>query len=60
MRVRLPPVTLTRRIGAACDTAQKSPEARHPSRPATLMVRFDSDRQKLTSAMQFVGVRHRL
>jgi len=51
---------LTRRIGAACETAQKSPEDRHPERPVTLIVRFDSERQKLTSAMQLSGVRHRL
>ena len=51
---------LTRRIGAAWETAQKSPEARQSVRPVTLMVRFASDRQKLTSAMQLVGVRQRL
>src|SRR6266542_1288138 len=60
INVRLPPVMLTRRIGAACETAQKSPEDRQPDRPMTLIVRFDSERQKLTSAMQLVGVRHRL
>ena len=51
---------LTRRIGAACETAQKSPDARQPDRPVTLIVRFDSERQKLSSAMQLSGVRHRL
>src|SRR5262245_144631 len=51
MNVSVPPVTLTRRIGAACETAQKLPAARQPDSPATLMVRFDSDRQKLTRAM---------
>src|SRR5439155_17328488 len=50
---RLPPVTATRRIGAACDTAQKSVPDWQPVPPATLMVRFDSERQKLSSAMQF-------
>ena len=47
---------LTRRIGAACDTAQKLAEARQPVPPATLIVRLDSERQKLFSAMQLVGV----
>src|SRR5215475_2047011 len=50
--VSRPPVTLTRRIGAACDTAQNSATARQPVSPATLIVRFDSDRQKLTRAWQ--------
>ena len=45
----------TRRIGAACETAQKSPEDRQSARPVTLIVRFDSERQKLTSAMQLFG-----
>ena len=44
---------LTRRIGEACDAAQKLPELRQPSRPVTLMVRFDTVRQKLSNAMQF-------
>ena len=37
--------------------AQKLAEARHPSWPVPLtwMVRLDSERQKLTSAMQFPG-----
>jgi hypothetical protein len=56
----LPPVTFTRRIGAACDTAQKLPEARQPSSPITLMVRLASERQKLSSAMQLAAVRQRL
>ena len=47
---------LTRRIGAACETAQKLPEERQSARPMTLIVRFDSERQKLTSAMQLSGV----
>ena len=51
---------LARRIGAACETAQKLPEERQPSRPMTLIVRFDSARQKLLRAMQLSGVRHRL
>ena len=60
MSVRLPPVMLTRRIGAACETAQKLPEDRHPDRPMTLTVRLDSERQKFTSAIQLSGVRQRL
>src|SRR6516165_1079458 len=51
---------LTRRRGAACETAQNSAEERQPDRPATLIVRFDRERQKLSSAMQLVGVKHRL
>ena len=43
----------TRRSGAACETAQKSVAAWQPVPPATLIVRFDSERQKLSSAMQF-------
>ena len=46
----------TRRSGAACDTAQKSVLAEQPVPPGllpvTLIVRFDSERQKLSSAMQ--------
>src|SRR5580765_6109864 len=58
--VRRPPVMLTRRIGAACDTAQNSAAARQPVSPATLIVRFDIDRQKLTRAWQLSGARQRL
>ena len=50
----------TRRIGAAWETAQNSAEDRQPVRPVTLIVRFESERQKLTSAMQLSGARHRL
>jgi hypothetical protein len=50
----MPPLTLTRRIGAACETAQKSVLAWQPLPPATSMVRLESDRQKLSSAVQFV------
>ncbi len=53
----------TRRIGAACDTAQKLPDDRQSLRPMTLMVRLDSDRQKLFSARQLLVPllsRHRL
>ena len=54
-------MTSTRRIGAACETAQNSPEDTDSSdRPITLIVRFDTERQKLTSAMQFVAVKQRL
>jgi hypothetical protein len=59
MKVMLP-LTFTRRSGAACDTAQNSPEARQPDSPATLMVRLDSERQKFTSAMQLSAARQRL
>ena len=53
MNERLPLAMLTRRTGAACDTAQKLAVALQPSDPpATLMVRLDSERQKLFSAMQ--------
>ena len=45
---------LTRRMGAACETAQNSAEARQAVRPVTLIVRFDRERQKLSSAMQSV------
>ena len=53
---------LTRRIGEACDAAQNVAEAWQPERPITLIVRFDAERQKLSSARQFVplGPRHRL
>jgi len=54
MNDMVPPFTLTRRIGAACDTAQNSVFVWQPDPPAILIVRFDSDRQKLSSAMQFV------
>ena len=47
---------LTRRIGAAWDTAQKSVAAWQPVPPVTLMVRLDIERQKLSSAMQLVLV----
>ncbi len=50
----VPPLMSTRRIGAACDTAQNSVLAWQPGSPARLIVRFDSDRQKLSSAMQLV------
>jgi hypothetical protein len=51
---------LTRRSGAACETAQNSAEERQPDRPLTLIVRFDRERQKLSRAMQLLGVKHRL
>src|ERR1044071_4552517 len=58
--VRLPPEMSTRRIGAACDTAQNPAAERQPDSPVMWSVRFDSDRQKLTSAMQLSGARQRL
>jgi len=51
-------VTLTRRIGAACETAQKLPEAWQPERPVTLIVRFERERQKLLRAIQKPAVLH--
>src|SRR5258708_22740878 len=58
--VRLAPLIFTRRIGEACETAQKSAEARQPDSPVpvTWIVRFDSDRQKLSSAMQLFAEKH--
>jgi len=54
------PLIFTRRIGAACETAQNSVLPRHPLWPVTLMVRLEMDRQKFTSAMQLSAARHRL
>ena len=51
---------LTRRTGEACDAAQKFAEARHPSPPVTLIVRFDIERQKLSSAKHPVSGLQRL
>ena len=48
------PLTWTRRIGAACDTAQNSALVQPNFGLVTLMVRFDNDRQKFTSAVQKV------
>jgi hypothetical protein len=42
----------TRRSAEACDTAQNSAFAWQPVPPVTLIVRFDTERQKLTSAVQ--------
>jgi hypothetical protein len=47
------PLICTRRIGAACETAQKSSPASHPVLPVTLIVRLDSDRQKLSVALHW-------
>ena len=44
----------TRRSGAACETAQKSSPFSQPVWPVTLMVRLESDRQKLSVALQVV------
>ena len=52
------PLTETRRIGAAWDTAQNSVLVWQPWPPAVLMVRLDSDRQKLSSAMQLFAAKH--
>jgi hypothetical protein len=46
------PLTFTRRIGEACETAQNSVLVRQPVFPATSIVRLDSERQKLLSARQ--------
>jgi hypothetical protein len=51
------PLTWTRRIGEACEAAQNSPNWQPPL-PATLMVRFDIERQKFTSAVQSPGPKH--
>ena len=50
-------MTSTRRSEAACETAQKFADARQPSWPAplTLIVRLDSERQKLFSATQLAA-----
>ena len=53
-----PPLTATRRTGAACETAQNSVAVWQPVPPATLMVRLDSDRQKLFSARQLPVASH--
>ena len=50
-----PPLICTRRIGAACETAQNSLPVWQPVWPITLIVRFDIERQKFTSAVQSVG-----
>jgi hypothetical protein len=47
-------LTITRRIGAAWETAQNSVLVWQPEPPATLIVRLDSERQKLSSAMQLL------
>ena len=62
MSDRVLPLTATRRMDAACDTAQKFAVERQPSWPAafTLIDRLDRVRQKLTSAMQLSGARQRL
>jgi hypothetical protein len=56
------PLTDTRRMDAACDTAQKFAVCRQPSWPAefTRIDRLDRLRQKLTSATQLSGCRQRL
>ena len=56
MNVALP-LTWTRRSGAACDVAQNSPDWQPPL-PATLIVRFEIERQKFTSAVQLFGPSH--
>src|ERR1700747_342019 len=54
------PLTCTRRIGAACDTAQNSATPPQPSAEfaTKLIVRFDSERQKLSRAMQLFAPKH--
>ena len=64
---------ITRRIGAACETAHISAELSQPGvngspeygayaggelGRSTLSVRFDSDRQKLSSPLQFPPASH--
>jgi hypothetical protein len=50
-------LTLTRLIDVACEVAQNSPNWQPPF-PATLIVRFESERQKFTSAVQSPGPKH--
>src|SRR6476619_1536674 len=45
------PLTCTRRTGAACEAAQNSAAPSQPL-PATLIDRFDTDRQKFVRAVQ--------
>src|SRR5262249_52030651 len=57
------PLTSTRRIGAACETAQNSAAVWQLFGLGRSIDRFDSDRQKLSSATQLVvpgvvGERH--
>jgi hypothetical protein len=58
--VKKPFSIFTRRIGAACEVAQKSPAASQPVFLLVFMsiVRFDSERQKFTSAVQSFGPKH--
>ena len=60
IRVKKPLSICTRRIGAACDVAQNSPAASQPIFLLVSMwiVRFDSERQKFTSAVQSPGPKH--
>src|SRR5580692_11300366 len=50
-RKRLPFIC-TRRTGEACDTAQNSALEVQAAAVTTLMVRFDNERQKFSSAVQ--------
>ncbi len=54
------PSMCTRRTGDACEVAQNSAAARQPVLPAVLtwIERFESERQKLTSAVQSFGPKH--
>jgi hypothetical protein len=52
------PWTSTRRTGDACEVAQNSPNPGQPVLPATSIRRFDSERQKLTSAVQLPVASH--
>ena len=44
------PLMSTRRIGEACEAAHTSSPAKQPVRPATLIVRLETERQKLSVA----------
>jgi len=54
------PLIFTRRIGAACETAQNSVCAAASALAGDVDVRLEMDRQKFTSAMQLSAARHRL
>ena len=44
----------TSRSGEACEAAQTSSPAKQPVMPVTLMVRLETDRQKLSVALHSV------
>lgn len=52
------PLMSTRRIGAAWDAAQNSVPSVQAAAVVTVIVRFDSERQKLSRPMQLPGATH--